>query len=147
VCQAQRRGTIPTWRRPFQVREVKTLQTRSGNTRFVLVDEKGNEYTTFRPEIGRRAQEADGKRARIEYHEQERGEFRNIYLDAVELLEAQEGDREGDQADEVAWRTAIEAAPWHAGEPTPKSELPADELFEKLKPFKDLVEDDIEAER
>jgi hypothetical protein len=94
-----------------------------------------------------RAQEADGKRARIEYHEQERGEFRNIYLDAVEVLEAQEGDGEGDQADEVAWRTAIEAAPWHAGEPTPKSELPADELFEKLKPFKDLVEDDIEAER
>jgi hypothetical protein len=47
----------------------------------------------------------------------------------------------------VAWRTAIEAAPWLAREPTPKSELPADELFEKLKPFKDLVEEDIEADR
>jgi hypothetical protein len=34
-----------------------------------------------------------------------------------------------------------------AGEPTPKSELHADGLFEKLKPFKDLVEKDIEAER
>ena len=50
------------------------------------------------------------------------------------------------EADEVAWSTAVEAAPWLAGEPTPKSDLPADELFEKLKPFKDLVEKDIEAD-
>jgi hypothetical protein len=34
-----------------------------------------------------------------------------------------------------------------AGEPTPKSELPADELFGKLKPSKDLIEEDIEADR
>jgi hypothetical protein len=129
-----------------EVREVKAVQTRSGNTRFVLVDEKGNEYSTFRPEIGRQAQEAEGKRARIEYHEEQRGDFRNVYLDAVEPLEAESGGEDGD-ADEVAWRTAIEAAPWLAGEPTPKGELPADELFEKLKPFKDLVEEDIEADR
>jgi hypothetical protein len=58
------------------VREVKTFETRSG------------EYATFRPEIGRRAQEAPGKRARIEYHEQERDGFQNVYLDAVEPLEA-----------------------------------------------------------
>jgi hypothetical protein len=58
-----------------------------------------------------------------------------------------EGAEEGDgDADELAWRT-IEAAPWLAGKPTPKSELPADEFFEKLKPFKDLVEEDIEADR
>lgn len=128
------------------VREVKTVETRSGNTRFVLVDEKGNEYSTFRPEIGRQALEAEGKRARIDYHEEQRGDFRNVYLDAVEVLEGAEGEADG-EADEVAWRTAIEAAPWLAGEPAPKSELPADELFEKLKPFKDLVEEDIEADR
>ena len=128
-----------------RVREVKAVETRSGNTRYVLVDEQGNEYTTFRPEIGRRAQEAEGKRARIRFHEQERGEFRNVYLDAVEPLETRASSEDfGDQADEVAWRTAIDAAPWLAGEPTPKSELPADALFEKLKPFKDLVEADIE---
>ena len=126
------------------VREVKTIQTRSGNTRFALVDENGNEYTTFRPEIGRQASAAEGKRARIQYHEEQRGEFRNVYLDAVEVVGEPE---DGAAADEVAWSTAIEAAPWLAGEPTPKRELPADELFEKLKPFKELVEKDIETDR
>jgi hypothetical protein len=125
------------------VREVKAVQTRSGNTRYVLVDEDGNEYTTFRPEIGKRAQEAEGKRARIEYHEAERNGFQNVYLDAVELLDGAMTDGDDDQADEVAWRTAIEAAPWLLGDPEPKDALPADELFEKLKSFKDLVEDDI----
>ena len=115
-----RRGNDEDVEATVEVREVKAVETRNGNTRFVLVDEKGNEYSTFRPAIGQQAQAAEGKRARIEYHEQERGEFRNIYLDAVEVLEA-EGD-DGEQADEVAWRTAIEAAPWLAGEPAPKSE-------------------------
>ena len=56
-------------------------------------------------------------------------------------------DGEDDDGEaEAAWRTAVDAAPWLAGEPTPKGELPADELFEKLKPFKDLVEKDIEAD-
>lgn len=127
------------------VREVKTFETRSGNTRYVLVDESGDEYTTFRPEIGRAAQAAEGKRARISYHEEQRGQFRNVYLDAIEVVDSPEAD-DVEQADEVAWSTAIEAAPWLAGEPTPKGELPADELFEKLKPFKDLVEKDIEAD-
>jgi len=124
-----------------KVREVKAVQTRSGNTRFVLVDEQGKEYSTFRPEIGRRALEAEGKRARIEYHEQQRGEFRNVYLDAVEIVGTDEEGADAADADEIAWGTAVEAAPWLAGEP--KRDLPADELFEKLKPFKDLVEEDI----
>ena len=127
------------------VREVKTFETMSGNTGYVLVDEKGNEYTTFRPEIGRLAQEAEGKLARIHYHETERGEFLNVYLDAVEPLGNDSEDDDGEA--EAAWRTAVDAAPWLAGEPTPKSELPADELFEKLKPFKDLVEKDIGTDR
>jgi len=54
------------------VRQIKTFETKSGNTGYVLVDEKGNEYTTFRPEIGRSAQGAEGKPARIRYHETER---------------------------------------------------------------------------
>ena len=70
------------------VREVKAVPTRSGNTRYVLVDEDGNEYTTFRPEIGNRAQEAEGKRARIEYHEEQRGNFNNVYLDKIEACQS-----------------------------------------------------------
>ena len=51
-----------------EVREVKALKTRSGNTRFVLVDENGNEYSTFKEAIARDALAAERKRARIEYH-------------------------------------------------------------------------------
>jgi hypothetical protein len=130
-----------------EVRDVKEFQTQSGNTRWVLVDEEGNEYTTFRPEIGRRAREAEGRAARIEFHEQEKRGFRNVYLDKVEPTgsAAREGD-ESPEADEVAWKTAIEAAPWLLGGTAPEREVPPEELFEKLKPFKDLVEHDIEDE-
>ena len=137
-------GNNPPIEANVNVREIKTFETRSGNTGYVLVDEKGGEYTTFRPEIGRRAQDAEGKLARIRYHETERSGFRNVYLDSVEPL-GDDGENDEGEA-EAAWRTAVDAAPWLAGEPTPKSELHADEL-EKLKPFKDLVEKDIEAER
>jgi hypothetical protein len=34
--------------RELRVPEVKALKTRGGNTRFVLADEEGNEYTTFK---------------------------------------------------------------------------------------------------
>ena len=124
------------------VREVKTLQTRSGNTRFVLVDEDGNEYTTFKEAIGAKLAGLEGKRARIEFHEQERNGFTNVYLDSVEVRPAAAGDA-GD-ADEVAWKTAIDAAPYLLGSEAVDREVPPEELFEKLQPFKELVADDIE---
>jgi len=34
------------------VRQIKTFETKSGNTGYVLVDEKGNDYTTFDPRSG-----------------------------------------------------------------------------------------------
>ena len=129
------------------VTDVKEFQTQSGNTRWVLVDQEGNEYTTFRPEIGRRARAAEGKPARIEFHEEEKRGFRNVYLDKVEPTgAAPTGPVDSPEADEVAWKTAIEAAPWLLGGTAPKREVPPEELFEKLKPFKDLVEHDIEDE-
>jgi hypothetical protein len=126
-----------------RVEEVKGFQTKSGNTRFVLVDEDGDEYTTFRESIARNALEAEGKRARIEYHEQQRNGFTNVYLDKVELLpeESDEADgEEGDPIDEAAWRTAVEAAPYLIGS---KRKVEAEELFDDLKPFKELVAEDI----
>jgi hypothetical protein len=130
------------------VRDVQTHETRSGNTRFVLVDENGSEYTTFRPQIGKRALEFLGRPARIEYHEEQRENFRNVYLDAIEPATEAETEKPAglpdEQADEVAWKTAVEAAPWLLGSAPSESEVPADELFQKLKPFKDLVEEDIE---
>jgi hypothetical protein len=127
------------------VAEVKTFKTKSGNTRFVLKGDDGDEYTTFREAIARQALAAEGSRARIEFHEQERNGFTNVYLDRVEPLEDDEpssngGDGQG--AEEVAWRTAVAAAPWLLGE-SPKRSVPPERFFEKQKPFKELVAEDI----
>ena len=126
------------------VRSVEPVQSRSGNTRYVLTDEDGNEYVTFREEIGKRAAEFRGKRARIEYHETQRGNFRNVYLDRIEAAPDEAPAGEVADADDVAWKTAIDAAPWLLGGDAPEREVPPDELFDKLKPFKDLVAEDIE---
>jgi hypothetical protein len=129
--------------REVHVAEVRAHETRSGNTRYVLVDEDGNEYSTFREPIARKAVEAEGRRARIRFHEQERNGFTNVYLDAVEPLEEAEPEEGEDrQVEEAAWDAAIEAAPWLVGG-DPKRKVPADQLFETLKPFKDRVAEDI----
>jgi hypothetical protein len=124
-----------------QVASVDAYKTKSGNTRFVLRDDEGNEYTTFKEEIARQAIAAEGKPARIEYHEQQRVEITNDYLDKVEPLEDEDVDGEG--ADEAAWEAAVEAAPWLLGTSEPKDAVPAEDLFEKLKPFQEKVADDI----
>jgi hypothetical protein len=130
--------------REVRVVEVKGHETRSGNTRFVLVDEDGNEYTTFREGIARRALEAEGRRARIRFHEQERNGFTNVYLDDVEPLEEEEGEATDERAvEEAAWDAAIDAAPWLLGTNEPKRKVPPDQLFETLKPFKERVAEDI----
>jgi hypothetical protein len=129
--------------REVRVVEVKGHETRSGNTRFVLVDEDGNEYTTFREGIARRALEAEGRRARIRFHEQERNGFTNVYLDDVEPLEEEGEGAVERQVEEAAWDAAIEAAPWLLGTNEPKRKVPPDQLFEALKPFKERVAEDI----
>jgi hypothetical protein len=122
--------------------EVRTFETSGGNTRFVVRDEDGNEYTTFREAIGEAAKRTEGQRARIEYHENQRGRYTNVYLDKVEPLPESGGDGDTDP-DEAAWRTAVEAAPWLVGESEPHEEVPPEELYEKLRPFKDKVAEDI----
>jgi hypothetical protein len=123
-----------------EVAEVKGFRTKSGNIRFVLRDDEGNEYTTFKEAIGARAVELEGRRARIAFHEAERDGYRNVYLDAVEPVDEPEAGEEGG-VEEVAWKTAIEAAPYLVGDR--KRAIPADDLYEKVKPFKDLVAEDI----
>jgi hypothetical protein len=122
---------------------VDAVKTRTGTIRYVVKDTDGNEYTTFRESIGERAQQLDGKRVRIEYHEQQRGQYTNVYLDKVEP--APPGAEGGDDSDpeEAAWRTAVDAAPWLVGESDPEEPVPPDELYDKLKPFKEKVAEDI----
>jgi hypothetical protein len=124
------------------VDSVRTFETKSGSTRFVVKDGDGNEFTTFREHIGNAAMALDGKRARIEYHEETRGQYQNVYLDKIEPA-PDEPDSEETDPEEVGWRTAVEAAPWLVGESEPHEEVPPDELFEKLKPFKERVAEDI----
>jgi hypothetical protein len=137
--------------REVHVDEVKAFKTQSGNTRFVLRADDGSEYTTFKEPIARQAIAAEGKRARIEFHEQERNGFTNVYLDKVETLGDGGSDDDagggvgGESVDEVAWKTAVDAAPWLLGE-APEGGVDPDEAFEKLQPFKERVADDIREE-
>ena len=130
-----------------QVDEVKAFTTQSGNTRFVLRADDGSEYTTFKEPIAKQAIAAEGRRARIEFHEQERNGFTNVYLDKVELLDAEsESDEDaGERVEEVAWRTAVDAAPWLLGD-APEGGIDPDEAFEKLQPFKERVAEDIRSD-
>lgn len=121
--------------------EVRTFETRRGSVRYVVRDSDGNEYTTFREGIGQRAQQLEGKSVRIEYHEEQRGQYQNVYLDKIEPAPDDEG---GDtDPEEAAWRTAVDAAPWLVGESDPHEAVPPEDLYDKLKPFKDRVAEDI----
>jgi hypothetical protein len=127
-----------------RIENVEQFETRSGTTRFVVRDDEGREYTTFRPAIGREALKFEGRRAHIAFHEEERNGFQNVYLDAVTDAPDEAPGGGGDtDPDESAWNTAIEAAPWVLGSSEPEREIPPEELFEKLEPFKRLVAEDI----
>lgn len=129
--------------------EVSVTRTARGNTRYVARAADGGEYSTFRDEIGERARRLQGTRVRIEFHEEQRGQYQNVYLDGIEPAQAEPAQPEGAPAaaedtdpDEAAWRTAVEAAPWLVGEPG--ETVPPEELYGKLKPFEEKVAEDIE---
>ena len=127
-----------------KIDKVMTFETRTGNTRYVVKDADGNEYTTFRESIGEAAQRLEGSRVRLEYHENQRGQYTNVYLDKVEPAPGRDEGAPGTDPDEAAWRTAVEAAPWLVGESEPNEAVAPEELYEKLRPFKELVAEDIE---
>ena len=128
------------------IESVRTFKTKGGNVRYVVRDADGREFTTFREAIGTAAAGLEGQRVRIEYHEQQRGDYTNVYLDKVEQAPADtpEPGRADTDAQEAAWRTAVEAAPWLVGESNPHAKTGPEELYETLKPFKDRVAEDIE---
>ena len=128
-----------------QIAAVEAVETRSGKTRYVVRDADGREYTTFRPAIGRDAAKFEGRRAHIEFHEEDRNGFHNVYLDGISEAAAEQEPPAGSSTDpdEAAWSTAVEAAPWVLGSSEPDREVPPEELYEKLEPFKRLVAEDI----
>ena len=125
------------------IASVRTDKTRNGNTRWTVKDDSGGEYTTFRPAIGHAAEQAEGSRARISFHEEERNGFRNVYLDKVEPAPSPAPPAGDSDPDEAAWRTAVDAAPYLLDEEEAAGDITPEKAFEKLKPFKDLVADDI----
>ena len=128
------------------LQEVREFEMRRGGIRFVALDAEGVEYTTFRDAIGKRAKQLQGTLVTITYHEQERGQYTNVYLDAIEPAPTQAASSETDtDPQEAAWRTAVEAAPWLVGQPGQTVE--PEELYAKLKPFEERVESDIEHSR
>ena len=129
--------------------DVRTFETRGGNVRYVIRDSEGNEYTTFREAIGKKAEQLRGRPARIEFHEQQRGEYTNVYLDKVEPTSGGTGPASDVDTDpeEAAWRTAVDAAPWLLGGSEPQEEIPPEKLYERLKPFKERVAEDIKGSK
>lgn len=129
------------------VDRVQVEETRRGNRRFVLRDADGKEYTTFRPQIGEQAARYEGTRAHITFHEEERNGFTNVYLDAIAAASEQAPGADEHDAEEAAWQTAVEAAPWLSGQSEPKRAVDPEKLFDKLKPFQERVADDIRKKR
>jgi hypothetical protein len=128
----------------IKVAEVQVAETRTGTKRFVVKADDGREFTTFRERIGADAEAARGRRARVKFHEQQKGQYTNVYLDEIEALPEEAGaGGEVPDADEVAWSTAVEAAPWLVGTSDPKEAVDPEELYERLEPFKRRVAEDI----
>jgi hypothetical protein len=127
------------------IADVRTFETRGGNQRYVVRDADDNEYTTFREAIGEGARKLEGRRVRLEYHEEQRGQYKNVYLDKVEPVADEQGETADTDAEEAAWRTAVDAAPWLVGDSDPHAKTGPEELYETLKPFKDRVAEDIKS--
>jgi hypothetical protein len=128
----------------IKVEEVEKHETRNGNTRYVVRDEADHEYVTFRPQIGKDAETYKGQTAHIRFHEEQRGGFKNIYLDAIEPLEQPGADEGGADIDPdiVGWQTAAEVAPLIAG-----NAGSPDEVFDEMKRFKERVAADIRGDK
>ena len=127
------------------IASVKTSETRNGNTRWTVTDDSGAEYTTFRPAIGQAAEQAQGAPARLSFHGVARMGFRPVALDTgapAPPRPAPAGAEDSDP-DEAAWRTAVDAAPYLLDDKERAGEITPEKAFEKLKPFKDLVSEDI----
>jgi hypothetical protein len=126
------------------VESVQQVETRGGNVRYVVRDADGNEYTTFREAIGSKAVQLEGQRTRIEYHTEKRGQYTNVYLDSIVPVPGSTPADHGDtDPEEVAWRTAVDAAPWLLGEADPQEKTSPAKLYQTLRPFKEKVAEDI----
>jgi hypothetical protein len=59
------------------VRDVKAIKTRAGNTRFVVTDDQGREFSTFKKDIARGLRRARRSSSRHEVPTGDRGQGRD----------------------------------------------------------------------
>ena len=124
------------------VAEVNAFMTQSGNRRFVLRDEKGaSTRRSMRRSRARRSPPRGAARASTSTSSSAAGS-RTSTLDRVQPLDERAGEASSEAVEEVAWKTAVDAAPWLLGG-EPEERVPPEELFELLQPLKERVADDI----
>ena len=110
--------------------------------RYVIRDSDGNEYTTFREAIGEGLSSSKARGRESNITRRNGGNTRT----SISTRSSRPGRAirlESTDPEEAAWRTAVDAAPWLVGESEPHEEVPPDELYDKLKPFKERVAEDI----
>ena len=125
-----------------KIDDVRTFETSGGNMRYVMRDADGKEYTTFREAIGEAAKRPRAAGPDRVPREPARAVHERLPRQGRAAAGRGAGAADTDP-DEAAWRTAVEAAPWLVGESEPHEEVPPEELYEKLRPFKDKVAEDI----
>jgi len=111
-----------------QVRDVRRVESRSGNTRWVLTDDAGREYTTFRPQIGEEAERHRGRRARIAFHEEIPPDQLYEKLEPFKRRVA-EDIREGDDLNRVPFLPTVGNHDAGDSESSDDRDQPADNLF------------------
>jgi hypothetical protein len=55
-----------------RIAEIKAFNTKNGHTRYVLVDDRGKEYSTFKEQIAAKLPGLEGKKVRITYEAADR---------------------------------------------------------------------------
>jgi hypothetical protein len=123
----------------IRVEDVERRETRAGHTRYIVRDDQNHEYVTFRPQIGEEAEHFKGRDAHIEFHEEQKGEYTNVYLDAIEGVEEPALSEDDIDAEIVGWQTAAEIAPLIVDVDADGQ----DEIFEQMRDFKNRVAADI----
>jgi hypothetical protein len=123
----------------IKVDDVARHETRGGNIRYVLRDDQNHEYMTFRPQIGEDARGLAGRQARIEFHEEQRGDYTNVYLDAIEPIGPAELPADTQlEIDKTAWQVAAAVAASIV-----PHDASADDVFAALEAFKDRIAADL----
>ena len=108
-----------------RIDKVDAVQTRGGNTRYVIRDDQGREYTTFRPDHRDARQRNSRAGARTSSFTRTSATVSRTSISTGSPRAAESSaPLTATDPDESAWSTAVEAAPWVLGSREPEREVP-----------------------